>query len=897
MEHDDGDPGAVPLARRGVVVPILRAWLRRTFGLRPSDAELAAELQAHVDMHADDVVHTGVAADEARRRAVLDLGGVAATRESQRDAVRPCLESVVQDLRHAARILRRSPSFTLTAILAMTIGIGVTALVFSVVNALAFRPPAVADPAKVVFVQVEGERQTYPHSYPAYRDIAERNTVFDATVAYGFTGVPFETGSSTSRAYMSPVSGNYFRVFGLAPAMGRLIDDQDDRPGSPPVVVLSWDSWQADFQGQASAVGRTVRIGRVPHTVVGVAPKGFHGLEVTMRPRFWTPLRSYVGGYQHRRESHVVFVVGRLREGVSRDQAAANLNAITAALGREFPKTDAEYRVRVTDPGWLGDGFARPIQAFATGVLLLASLVLFTACANVATALAVHTLDRHREIAIRMSLGAGRFRLVRLVILEALILASLGGVLAIVLTRAGTEALSAWWLPIDVPTQVDVRPDWSVVLAAGAAVVLAVLTASVGPVRLMLRLQPNQAMKGGTGWALAGRVGRVRGALVGLQVSLCCVLVAAALVSAVGLRRAMHVPVGYDGNDLRFATLDFSAAGYAYDQTHRANAAQRALQAVRSLPGVTQVAFSSGAVPLGGNAPYQKVYPQAKLAQSASLPMALSYRVSEGFLETMGIPLLAGRTLAATDQAGQPYVAVVNQAFVRQVLETTAPIGHKFHLNALTGPTWEVVGVVPVGKYESISETPKPAIFLPVAQAGYDSIRLVARVPGARPQFLERLRQTLSTLDPGVPVLVDDSESASAWAFFPIRMAVVVLSSLAVVALLLAANGLYGAFAYVVASREREIGLRVALGAGSVRVLRGILGPVALVTAVGVGLGVGGALGLSQVLDRIVPLARPQDPIVLVLLIAVMGGVATLAMAAPAFRSLRVSPVVALKAE
>ncbi|MGE3577957.1 MAG: ADOP family duplicated permease [Vicinamibacterales bacterium] len=876
----------------------LRSWLLRLMKRGPGTAELDAELQAHLEMHVDAQVRAGALPAEAERQARLRLGGVAATRERTREELSaPAWESLWQDVRHAIRVLRRSPSFAVTAVLAMTVGIGVTVFVFSVVNALVFRSAPIAEPDQVVFVQNDGERQTYPHSYLAYRDVAERNRVFTGTIAYGFNRVPFDFGSGATHAQTSPVTGNYFQVLGVQPAAGRLFHERDDEQQADRVVVLSWDSWQTDFQGRRSVLGTTVRIARELYTVIGVAPKGFHGLEVTMRPRFWIPIQTDGARgrrFREERDSLSVFVVGRVKPGVSREEASANLSAIAADLGREHPRTDAAYRLRITDPGWLGDGFARPIQAFATGVLLLAGLVLFAACANVATALAAHTIDRHREIAIRMSLGAGRSRLVRLVVLEALILAGIGGLLAVGLANAGTEALSGWWLPVDMPSQVDVRPDGRVLGAACVAVLFAVLVAVAGPVHLMLRWQPNQALKTGAGRA-SGRSGRARGVLVGIQVALCCVLVASAIVAAIALRRAFNVPVGYETQNLVFASLDFSAAGY--NEPQRAQMTERALGVVAVLPGAREVAFSSGALPLGGNPPFVKVFPRNGRGVPDRMPMVLTYRVSAGLLETLRVPLLSGRTVAAVDRPGHPNAAVINESFARQVLGTASPIGMTFHLNALTGPVWTVVGVVADGKYESVSEGPRPAAFLPVAQTAYESIRLAARIDGDQDRFLETLQQALVALDPAVPVTVQDSADAMAFVFFPIRIAAIALTALALMAMLLAVNGLYGAFTYVVTSRRREIGVRVALGAGAPRVLHGVLGPTAVVAVAGVCVGLIGALALNRVIGRIVFLARPTDPAVLGLLIVVMAGVVALAGAAPALRALRIAPVIALRAE
>jgi predicted permease len=455
----------------------------------------------------------------------------------------------MKDLLYAIRLMRRAPGVALTAIVSLALGIGVNALVFSVVNGLVLRPlPGVSDPDRVVFLQ---DGQGEGESFPNYLDLRDRSTALASLAGYPLAPIRVETGANASgqprRAWGYLATGSYFDTLGVTPAAGRFFSRVEDRnQGEPALAVLSYDEWTTHFGGSTDVIGSTVRINAHPFTVIGVAPSGFIGSEIFYRPAIWVPMMMEPviepgHNWLDARATFNMWVIGRLRAGLTIPQAEANLAPITADLARTYPWPNKGMVIRLARPGLVGNLLRTPVRQFGLAVLLLAGLVLVAACANLAGLLLARGADRQREMAIRLSIGAGRGRLVRQLLTESLVLALMGGLIGAATAAVLARALSAWQIPVTLPMQLDVSVDWRVVLFASAVSTVAGLLFGVAPARFASATDPNLALKGG----VQGRAGRrwtFRDALIPVQVALCFVLVTACLLSARGLQRALSAP-------------------------------------------------------------------------------------------------------------------------------------------------------------------------------------------------------------------------------------------------------------------------------------------------------------------------------------------------------------------
>ncbi|HET7924413.1 MAG TPA: ABC transporter permease, partial [Rhodanobacteraceae bacterium] len=495
------------------------------------------------------------------------------------------IEDILRDLRYATRTLSRSRVFAATAIVSIALGTGLNALVLSVVNGLLFKPLPVTDPGSLVFVERGGE--ITGHSFPAYRDMRDRNTTLDAMAGYRITRMDVDADGGATREWGYLATGNYFELLGVVPAAGRLLQPADDgAAGASPYAVLSYEYWQSRFAGSASVVGSSIRINRLAYTVLGVAPPGFHGTEVFYRPAIWVPMAMQaqieIGNpWLENRNTQNTWVVGRLAPGVSVEQAEGNLTAIDRQIAEENGQLTEALPIKLTRPGLVGDALGAPARAFGIGVLLLAGLVLLTACVNLAGASAARTADRYRELAIRLSIGAGRGRIYRQMLTETVALAIAGGAIGMLAALLAAQALSGWQLPIGFPVQVDVRPDLRVFALVFLLSLAAGLVFGLAPARLAARTDPNTALKAADGIPKARWP--VRELLVGVQVALCVLLVTACVASVRGLDRFLSMPIGFEPAQLTLASFDLSLAGFEPEQGETLQ--RQALERASALPG------------------------------------------------------------------------------------------------------------------------------------------------------------------------------------------------------------------------------------------------------------------------------------------------------------------------
>lgn len=809
----------------------------------------------------------------------------------------------IADLRYAARMMRRSPGFATVAVFSLALGIGANTAVFCVVNALVLRPLPIAEPDRVVFVQTE--KTGYPsQSFPNYLDLRDRNHSFEGLIGYRMAPMGVDTGSGANRVWGYLATGNYFDVLGVQAAAGRLFRADDDRiPGASPLAVLSYDCWQTRFSGNAGIIGSTIRINRHPYTVIGVAPPGFRGTEIFYRPEIWVPMMMQaqieIGNpWLDRRQTFNTWVAGRLKPGVAIAQAEADLNAIAAELGRVYPTINQGLAMKLAKPGLLGDSLGGPVKAFTVGVLLLAGLVLLAACANLATLLLVRGADRQRELAVRLSLGAGRARLVRQLLTEALLLSLSGGIAGWLIATLATKLLSAWRAPLDIPIQFEIHTNLRVLLFSFAVSAAAGVVFGLAPARQAARTEPAGMLKGQTELLPRSRRWAFRDLLVVVQVALGFVLVSACVLSLRGLQQALSMPLGFEPRGVAVVGFELGLAGYSEDRGREFQ--RRALEAVEGLPGVRAASYSNS-VPLSIDQSTSTIYPvdQPDL-RPAEAQRAVYYQISPGFFRTMGTRMVAGRDFEPRDDADSPAVAVVNETFARRILRVSSAadaVGRRIRYGRGGQPV-EVVGVVEDGKYQTIGEAPRSAVFRAMLQSYNSTTTLIVRSELPPEQMAGQMRQALATLDSQLSVYgVGGLRGMLGFAFLPNRAAAVALGAFGLLALILSATGIHGLVAYGVARRAREIGIRVAIGATRPEVARLVLARTVALVFVGASLGLALTLAFRPLLASVVYQVSASDPVVVIAVLGMLIGVGVVSCWSPMRRALSLDPVAALRSE
>ncbi len=655
---------------------------RSLFRRRQFESGMEDEFAFHREARTNDLIAEGVPPAEARRRAQLEFGGEARYREECREAHRVhWFDELSADIRFGLRTLRKAPVFSATAVISLALGIGANAFVFSVFNSLLLRPLPIEAPERVKFVEGTSDPG---QSFPTYRELRDNNATFTGLAGYRISPMSLERSGNPERMWGFLATGNYFDVLGVKPAVGRFFHQEDDRkPGASPYAVLSYSAWKGRFGGDPSIVGQNVHINGLPYTILGVAPDGFHGTELLFWPDVWVPMmmepQIEVGNaWLENRYTWNTWIVGRLRPNVSEAQATDDLNRIAADLARRYPDPDQGLRLKLADPGLIGSSIRGPVRLFTCGLLLLAGLVLLTACSNLAGLMLARATDRQRELAIRTSIGAGRGRIVRQLLTETMMLAIFGGVAGLALAAFLSKLLSQWHAPVDFPLQVEIVPDWRVFAFATAASFVTGILFGLGPAIQLSRTDVNGLLKGGSGLVVLKQRFRfaLRDVFVAVEVALCFVLVFASTLSLSALQHTLTMSIGLQPHGVTTAALDLGLAGYEKAQGMAFQ--QRLLPALRDLPGV-EVAAVANSLPLSMDHSSTSVEaadrPPDRGRNAAS---ATYYQVSPGFFATLGIRLLSGRDFNQHDNQDSPRVAVVNQAFARQIMHTENPVGKPF---------------------------------------------------------------------------------------------------------------------------------------------------------------------------------------------------------------------------
>jgi len=805
------------------------------------------------------------------------------------------MRGFIQSLRLAFRQLWRSPSFTLTAILTLALGIGANAVVFSVLNAVVLHPVNVPHAQNLYMVQ----RFQYPsQSYPDYLDLRDRNRTFESLFTYDIMGpVGVDAGCNPSTAWPYAASGNYFDALGIQPYLGRFFHASDERGmKSAPYIVLSYEYWHGHFADDAGVVGRTVQINKHPLTIIGVAPPTFRGTELFFAPAMWIPMVEEPlvrSADTLNRGNHSGFVVGRLKPGVTAAQAAADLNSVGAWLSKTYPTDDEGVKFTLARPGLIGDMLGGPARAFMAGLMLLAGLILLAACANLGSLFAARSADRAKETALRLALGSPRGSILRQMLTETALVSLAGGALGLAGGVMTLQVLSGWQPIPDIPINIPVNPDASTYSVALLLALASGLLFGLVPVRQVMRADPWQAIRTGMSSTAGCQRFTARDVLLAVQIAICAVLVTSSLVAVRGLARSLHSSFGFVPQNVMLVDTNLNLAGYTEDQLPQMQ--QRMLDAAAAIPGVTAVGYTN-ALPLSLGAGDSRVFADSTtdFRPKNGLADAMNYNISPGYLEAAGTRLLAGRNLTLQDNGKTPKVALVNRQFALKVFGSVdQAIGG--HFKFWSGTRAEVVGVVEDGKYRTLTEDQWPAMFFSHLQQHSSDTWLLVRSSRDPEEVAKALQPALHQLDPGLPFTVRTWSEEMGTALFAPRVATVALGALGLLGAMLAVTGIFGMASYSVSKRLREIGIRMALGAKRKGVLRAALGRVFVLLSVGSAAGLALGLLATKLLSYIVYEAGPKDPLVLGGVVLTMLALGLVAAWIPAQRALGVDPIILLR--
>jgi predicted permease len=805
---------------------------------------------------------------------------------------------MVRDLKFALRQLAKSPGFALTAIVTLALGIGANAVVFSILNAVVLHPVKVPHADALYMVQ----RFQFPsQSYPDYIDLRDRNRSFSYLVTMNIEGpVGVDYGGNPTTAWPYLASGNYFDALETQPFLGRFFHASDEKgPDSAPYVVLSYAFWNSYFHADRNVLGKPILINRHPFTIIGIAPPGFRGTELFFAPAFWAPIVNVktITGHEllKYRGDHSAFVIGRLRPGVTPAQATDDINAIAASLAKAYPSEDDGLKFSLARPGLIGDMLGGPARAFMGGLMLLAGLILLAACANLGSLFAARAADRAKEVALRLALGSRRSLILRQLMTEAILISLVGGLIGVVGGIIILHALSAWQPIPAVPINIPVNPDFRTYVVALVLSLLSGLFCGLMPVRQVLRADPWQIIRTGSFGVAGLRRITLRDILLVVQIAICALLVTSSLVAVRGLARSLHSNFGFQPNNVLLVECDLQMAGYTEDRQPQMQ--QRMMDAAAALPGVASVGYTSQIpLDLGGGDSYVYTDATTDYRPTNFAADAMFYRISPGYLRAAGTALLAGRDLTPDDNDKAPKVALVNRQFAIKVFGSVEKaIGG--HFKYWGGSRAQVVGVVENGRYRSLTEDQQPAMFFSFQQIHSSGTWLIVRTAGDPAQLEPALRNTLHSLDSGLPLSLRTWTGELNTALFAPRVATFALGVLGMLGAMLAITGVFGMASYVVSKRLRELGIRVALGASRRQVLRTSLGRSMRLLAIGSLAGIVlGVLG-SSVLSHIVYQATSRDPVVLVGVCLTMLLLGLVASWLPARRALAVDPMILLREE
>lgn len=902
-------------------------WMRAVIGRSRMESEMDAELRFHIEAFAEDLVRRGVPREEALRRARIEFGGVERAKEECREARGVSFaESLVQDLRFGLRVLRKNPGFTSVAVITLALGIGANAAIFTVINAVMLRALPVKHPEELVTVgnpaRVHswgtGNPRTDCFSYPLYRELRDNNQVFSSLLASANLGtarmvIDGDMETTTGRL----VTENYFQTLGVAALLGRTFAPEDGRlPGSDPVLVISYGYWQRRFPGDASVIGRKVRLNNYPFTVIGVARPGFFGEVVGDQPDLWAPMmmqpqlmpgRNFLESVN----DAVLLLIGRLKTGVTVEQARTNVNevvkqALTATLSARMSSDDrnAVSRMKIivaVSPG--SRGLSRMREEFSAPLLLLlgmVGLVLLVACVNVANLMLARSEARRQEIAVRIAMGAGPRRIVRQLLTESLLVAFLGGVLGLLLAHWGSAVLVNLANTGDGASKpLSLGLDWRVLGFTGGVCLSAALIFGLAPALRFLRVKPGAALKEGGRSGEAGVKSSFGRTLVSAQIALGVLVLMTAGLLVRSLRNLQEADLGYSRERLLLARVDVLASGYKGAAVQ--NMTRELLDRLANLPGVRSVSCSSNGL-FSGDESSDAILIDGVASTNQQDGVIADDEVGPNYFSTIGVPILLGREIDAKDLALAAQVAVVNETFAKFYFGARNPLGHKVTIQDSEHPeTFDIVGVARDVRDHHIRDAVRRRMYAPLTSSSFDDIgayNFEIRAVGNPEMLLNSVRTAIRNVNPDLAV--DNIKTAG-------ELVTDTLASQALVAelsaffgglvLLLVCVGLYGSMAYNVASRTREIGVRMALGAPREGLIWMVTREACLELAIGSALGIAAAIAATHLFKAMLFGLSEADPLSMTLAVLAVAGVSLAAAIVPVRRAMRVDPIVALRYE
>jgi putative ABC transport system permease protein len=872
----------------------MRGW----FTMRRVDEEFQQELNEHLEMLAEEGVRRGLPREEARREARLRLGGTTQLRETNRELQGlPFLDTLFEDIRYGLRTLRKCPAFTAVAVLTLGLGIGANTSIFSVIHAVLLSPLPYDHPERIVLIwesNPSGGFNQFAVSPPNYADWHKEASSFEYMVSVSRGNFNYTGGAEPEQLIGARVAAPFFAVMGVQPALGRTFVAEDDVVGKAHVAVLGHGLWMRRFGGDRNITGKALTLDGQTYTIIGVMPEGF---QVPSRVELWLPSefmpRDLGPGA---RGAHYLRVMGRLKPGVSIEQAQAEMTGISKRLEQQYPRMQKGWTSLVIS---LNEATVGNIRATLLVLFGAVGFLLLIACANVANLLLARAATRQREIAIRTSLGAGRWRIARQLLTESVLLSTMGSALGLLLAEWGVHVLRT--LPSsNLPRAAGIQLDLTVLgFTAGLAIATGIVF-GLAPALQNLRSAPSETLKEGGRTSSAGRHG-MRSSLVVLETTLALVLLIGSGLLLKSFLRLQSVDPGYRSKNLLTATVSLPESKYASDP-QQAQFFNQLVARLQSLKGVNAVGVASSN-PLEGQG-YNFVFATKELATLAPTeqPSAGFYSVSPDYFRTLGIPLLAGRAFTSQDTAGGPRVAIISQALAKQFFRDRNPIGQLIFIGNSgpeKGQIWrEIVGVVGDVKDEGLDTGATMTLYEPYAQVPWSSMTLFLHTSGDAAQMAGALRSEVMALDKDQPVAaIMSGEQLMANAVAQPQLRTLLLAVFAGAALILAGFGVYGVMSNTVAQRTHEIGVRMARGAQQESMLRLVVGHGIRLTLFGVLLGTAGALVLTRLMKGFLFEVTPTDPETFAVVVFFLVLVALLASYIPARRAMRVDPVVALRYE
>jgi len=894
-------------------MPFLRSsWIRvcTVFRRVQLDRELDDELASHLEMHIADNLRAGMSPADARRDALIKLGGIEQTKEKYRTRRGvPLLETLLKDIRFGLRMLLKSPALTAILVITLALGIGANTAIFSIVNGFLLRPLPVTAPEQIVVLPIQQKDAplgSAGFSYPGFLDYRQQADAFSEIFGVTLSSVQFTADGRSDQIYVNYVSGNFFSSLGVKPAWGRLLLPQESETlGQAPLVVLDYSYWQRRFNSDPGVVGRSIRVNSQSATIIGVGPPDFHGMFAIFETDVYLPMSAIsleepADIFWRSRDRRGILAFGRLRSGVSLRQAQSSLDVVTARLASQYPATDRWFNVRVVP-----EKSARPIPyanrsfvAISALFLALASFVLLLACMNVQNILLARSVSRRREMGIRAALGANRMRLVCQMLAESILLALLGGAAGLMLGVCTNRLINSIHIQ-NIPLQLHSTLDWRVFAFTAATMLLTGIVVGLLPALRTSSADVKTVLRDGAQRKSYGiNHPGFRNFLVVAQVAGSLVLLVAAGLFVRSLLKVRSFDLGFEPGHVLNVILDPHEIGY--DQIRSAAFYRDLKSRVGALPGVQSASLASY-LPMGGYPFSRQIWVEGRVIPAGQpAPSVLSNSIDPAYFQTMRINLLRGRNFTAADDETAPRVAIINETMASRFWPQQDPVGERFRMDDITGPVIEIVGVTANGKYKSIGEEAQPFLYIPLTQDFASKLALQIRSFGPPEALIVPVKEQVTRLAPDLTPLNMETMNQlleGAFGFFAYRLAATLAAALGLIGLILAIVGVYGVVSFAASQRTNEFGIRMALGATSRDILNLIwLQGVRLVIS-GVAIGTAAAWAFGRAMTHVISGINASDPVAYIAVAIFLATVALVACWIPARRATRVDPMIALRYE